>query len=108
MKSRLTTMVSLRSFEKHRNWETRGRKPGDRRTETRDGNPGETQGQTGRTRVFPLKVKETSVTCRLSPGLIRLRRPPLGFRNGPALLNVQISRMTIIKTPTSYFAFAIS
>ena len=28
------------------------------------------------------------------------------FRNGPALLYVQISRMTIIKTPTSYFACA--
>jgi hypothetical protein len=40
------------------------------------------------------------------PGLLRLRRPPLGFRNGPALLYVQISRMTIIKTPTSYFACA--
>src|ERR1700693_4866177 len=33
-------------------------------------------------------------------------RPPLGFRNGPALRYVQISRMTIIKTPTSYFACA--
>jgi hypothetical protein len=34
------------------------------------------------------------------------RRPPLGFRNGPALRYVQISHMTIVKTPTSYFACA--
>ena len=37
---------------------------------------------------------------------VHLPRPPLGFRNGPALRYVQISRMTIVKTPTSYFACA--
>ena len=41
------------------------------------------------------------------PGLLRLRRPPLGFRNGPALRYVQISRMTIIKTPNSNFLFRL-
>ena len=33
-------------------------------------------------------------------------RPPLGFRHRPALPYIPISRMTIIKTPTSYFACA--
>ncbi len=36
----------------------------------------------------------------------RATRPPLGFRNGPALRYVQISRMAIVKTSTSYFACA--
>src|ERR1039458_9189997 len=62
-------------------------------------------------RVFSQKVKENKCNVPSVPGLwslvfglLRLRCPPLGFRNGPALLYVQISRMTIFKRSTSYFA----
>jgi hypothetical protein len=57
-------------------------------------------------RAFSQKVKENKCNVPSVPGLLSLRRPPLGFRKGPALLYVQTSRMTIIKTPTSYFACA--
>src|SRR5258708_6537014 len=56
--------------------------------------------------TFP-RLRETGQICdgRTTRELPVCRRI---FRNGPALLYVQISRMTIIKTPTSYFAFASS
>jgi hypothetical protein len=60
--------------------------------------------------VPALRLREGRGT-RICGGFCSLKaghppRPRLGFRNGPALRYVQISRMTIIKTPTSYFACA--
>jgi hypothetical protein len=60
-------------------------------------------------RVPPFAKEREGRGTRICGGFCSLKagptaRPPLGFRNGPALLYVQTSRMTIIKTPTSYFA----
>src|ERR1700680_333529 len=57
-------------------------------------------------RAVSQEVKENKCNVPSVLDLLSLRRPPLGFRNGPALRYVQISRMTIIKSPTSYFACA--
>jgi hypothetical protein len=44
---------------------------------------------------FLRELRKTSITSRLSR-FLRLRRPPLGFRNGPSLRYVQISRMNFL------------
>jgi hypothetical protein len=59
-------------------------------------------------RVFSQKVKENRCNVPSVPGPWSFTPPlpTLRFPNGPALLYAQISRMTIIKIPTSYFACA--
>jgi hypothetical protein len=62
-------------------------------------------------RVPPFAKEREGRGTRICGGFCSLKagptaRPPLGCRSGPALRYVQISRMAIIKTPTSYFACA--